>query len=119
STWGGNLVDMVRATQILNIVKEDGLVEHAATTGAYLLAQLHKLAEKHSIVTNVRGRGLLCAFDLPSKAQRDKFIAEGLVENVMFLGCGAQTIRFRPALTIQKEHIDKGVEKMDGILGKL
>ncbi|MEE1883827.1 L-lysine 6-transaminase [Pedobacter flavus] len=116
STWGGNLVDMVRSTQILKIIKEDNLCERAAETGAYLQEQLHKLATKHALISNVRGKGLLCAFDLPSKAQRDTFINKGLEMNVMFLGCGNQTIRFRPSLCIEKQHIDEGIEKMDKIL---
>ncbi len=119
STWGGNLVDMVRSTQILNIIKEDNLCEKAAETGAYLKEQLFTLASKYPAVTNVRGKGLLCAFDLPSKAQRDKFISKGMELNVMFLGCGNQTIRFRPSLCIEKSHIDEGVEKMEIILAEI
>lgn len=116
STWGGNLVDMVRATQILNIVDEDNLCQNAATVGAYLQNHLHELAAKHSKITNVRGSGLLCAFDFPDTKMRDEFISRGLSHNVMFLGCGEKTIRFRPALCIEKQHIDIGAEVMQKIL---
>lgn len=119
STWGGNLVDMVRSTQILNIIKEDNLCEKAEETGKYLIEKLHDLAAQYSIISNVRGRGLLCAFDLESKAMRDNFIKLGMDNNVMFLGCGNQTIRFRPSLCIEKQHIDEGVEKMHIILKAL
>ncbi len=119
STWGGNLVDMVRSTQILNIIEEDKLCENAAIVGEYLQQQLHELASKYDKVTNVRGRGLLSAFDFPNHKMRDEFIAKGMDNNVMFLGCGGNTVRFRPALCIEKHHIDEGVEVMHKLLKNL
>lgn len=116
STWGGNLVDMVRSSQILSIVEEDQLCNNAAEVGQYLQDGLHQLAKKHDKISNVRGRGLLCAFDFPSKEMRNAFIQQGMERNVMFLGCGNQTIRFRPALCIEKKHIDLGLEAMESIL---
>ncbi|RZK44224.1 MAG: L-lysine 6-transaminase [Pedobacter sp.] len=119
STWGGNLVDMVRSTQILQIVADDQLCENARNVGNYLTEQLHTLAQKYDKMSNVRGRGLLASFDFPSKEMRNAFIQKGLENNVMFLGCGNQTIRFRPALIIEKKHIDLGVEVMEKILPNL
>ncbi|TKC56576.1 L-lysine 6-transaminase [Pedobacter hiemivivus] len=119
STWGGNLVDMVRSSQILDIVAEDNLCENARVVGDYLKAGLQELAAKYSIISNVRGKGLLCAFDFADKATRDAFIQKGMQHNVMFLGCGSQTIRFRPALCIEKKHIDEGLAVMNLILPSL
>ncbi|ACU03429.1 L-lysine 6-transaminase [Pedobacter heparinus] len=119
STWGGNLVDMVRSSQILQIVAEDNLCNNAAVVGRYLQEQLEQLAAKYDKMGNVRGKGLLCAFDFASKAMRDAFIQKGMENNVMFLGCGNQTIRFRPALCIEKKHIDEGMAVMERILPAL
>jgi len=119
STWGGNLVDMVRSTQILQIVQEDQLCKHAAEVGLYLKEQLHTLASKYDKISNVRGKGLLCAFDFPGKDMRNAFIQKGMEKNVMFLGCGNQTIRFRPALCIEKQHIDEGIAVMEQVLPSL
>jgi L-lysine 6-transaminase len=119
STWGGNLVDMVRSSQILQIVAEDNLCDNATTVGHYLQESLEKLTTKHDKMSNVRGKGLLCAFDFANKAMRDTFIQKGLENNVMFLGCGSQTIRFRPALCIEKQHIDEGIAVMERILPAL
>ncbi|TKB96808.1 L-lysine 6-transaminase [Pedobacter cryophilus] len=116
STWGGNLVDMVRSSKIMEIVEEDQLCDHAAEVGEYLQSQLLKIAETDERVANVRGRGLLTSFDFPTKDLRDKFVKTGMEQGVMFLGCGNQTIRFRPALIIQKEHIDEGMEVMKKVL---
>ena len=116
STWGGNLVDMVRSTQILQIVEEDNLCDNATNIGNYLKQNLEQLAQKFDSISNVRGKGLLCAFDFPDKEIRNLFIKEGLANNVMFLGCGDRTIRFRPALCIEKQHIDQGLTVMEKIL---
>lgn len=119
STWGGNLVDMVRSTRILEIIEEDHLLDKAANTGAYLQEQVRAIAEQHSSISNVRGRGLLAAFDLPDKATRDAFIQKGMEKNVMFLGCGNQSIRFRPALIIEKTDIDTGLSVLKEVIASL
>jgi L-lysine 6-transaminase len=74
STWGGNLVDMVRATHILRLIEHDGLLAHAARVGGILLDALQELAREHPVISAVRGRGLMIAFDLPTRALRDSFI---------------------------------------------
>lgn len=119
STWGGSLVDMVRATKILEIIQEDNLCDNAAQTGAYLQQELLKISEEYDMISNLRGRGLLTSFDFKNKENRDTFIKKGMDQNVMFLGCGNHTIRFRPALIMDKQHIDEGLNIMKNILCKL
>jgi len=119
STWGGSLVDMVRSSKIMEIIAEDNLCENAAKMGDYLQDRLTEIAEKHPIMTNIRGKGLLTAFDFPGKAIRDSFVDTGLEHNVMFLGCGEKSIRFRPALIIEKNHIDEGLEILEKIVSSL
>ncbi|HEY9559920.1 MAG TPA: L-lysine 6-transaminase [Anseongella sp.] len=116
STWGGNLTDMVRSSKILQIIEEDHLCEKAADVGSYLHDQLLAISERSDKVTNVRGRGLLNAFDLPSASMRNEFIKKGLENQALFLGCGERTIRFRPSLIMQREHIDAGVEIIEKVL---
>ena len=87
--------------------------------GNYLQQQLAELAKRHDKMSNIRGKGLLTAFDFPSKEMRNEFVQKGMEHNVMFLGCGNQTIRFRPALCIEKQHIDLGIEVMEKILPSL
>lgn len=120
STWGGNLVDMVRSSKILEIIEEDNLCANAATVGDYLIERLNDKAKTYpKLVSNVRGRGLLSAFDFPSKQQRDAFVAKGMEMNTMFLGCGNSSIRFRPALILEKQHVDAGMDIMDQVLKTL
>jgi L-lysine 6-transaminase len=118
STWGGSLTDMVRATKILEIISQDKLCANAAYTGSYLQQKLVKISEKYGVINNVRGRGLLTAFDFESGALRNSFMKKGLEKNVLFIGCGDQSIRFRPALIMDTEHIDEGMLIIEDILTK-
>src|SRR3954469_12841554 len=117
STWGGNLTDMVRARRILEVIEGDRLVERAGTTGAFLLQLLHELAGRHEAVTDVRGRGLMCAFTLADKGLRDRVLTQLRdQERVLLLGCGSRSIRFRPALTVSLDELSAGVAALDRVL---
>jgi L-lysine 6-transaminase len=120
STWGGNLTDMVRARRILDVIESDGLVARAAEVGAHLLDRLNALAAKHDSVTEVRGRGLMCAFTMPSAEIRDEVIRRLREdEHVLVLGSGTTSLRVRPALTVTSEEIDRGIDALDRVLSSL
>jgi len=109
STWGGNLVDMVRSARYLEIIEEERLGENAARVGEHLLARLGELqADLPHLVSNSRGRGLMCAFDLPDSALRNRFREEAYRNGLLILASGARSIRFRPALTLSREDCDFG-----------
>ncbi len=120
STWGGNLVDMVRFTIYLEIIDQNNLVELAAENGSYLLGKLESLHEEfQGIVSNVRGRGLFCAFDLEDGKTRDKLLRHIEEEGALALGCGYSSIRFRPHLNINRDEIDLGISMIRKALSKL
>jgi L-lysine 6-transaminase len=109
STWGGNIVDMVRFDRILEVIEEDDLVGNAARTGEHLLGRLRDLADAHEGITNPRGRGLFCAFDLPTTQARNAVRQRAYERGLVILGCGERAIRFRPALTITPDELDEGL----------
>ncbi|SHE65219.1 L-lysine 6-transaminase precursor [Fodinibius roseus] len=109
STWGGNLVDMVRFGRILEVIEEENLVENAAQMGRYLLKNIQGLAEQYEQVANARGKGLFCAIDFPNTEIRDAVIKECFKKKLMILSCGTKTMRFRPPLTVTKQHIDEAI----------
>lgn len=121
STWGGNTVDMVRATRILDIIEEAGLIQHAARAGALLLSLVEELAARHpTLVSNPRGRGLLCAFDAPDSRIRDRVLAELRTgHHVLLLGGGDRGLRFRPSLAVSEDDLRKGVAAVDDVLSGL
>jgi len=110
STWGGNLVDMVRCARYLQIMEEDGLVENAARVGAYFLAGLQRLQAEYPQVTNVRGRGLMLALDLPDTATRNRVRQGCWDRGLAVLTCGPRSLRFRPPLIFSEADVDRALD---------
>ena len=111
STFGGNLVDMVRFQIILEIIEQEKLLENAKTMGEFLLSEMRNLAEEFpAYVTNPRGLGLFAAFDLPSQTERDKVIAGLLKNKLLMLPSGDNAIRFRPHLNVAREDLTTALE---------
>src|SRR5216110_2375134 len=110
STWGGNLTDMVRSRFCLEIVERDHLVENAAARGQELIDGLREIAADEPILSAVRGRGLLVAFDLPDKPAREEFY-HGLFDlGLLAIRSGDHSIRFRPALDLSPETVEAALE---------
>lgn len=120
STWGGNLVDMVRFKRILEIIEEEKLVENCEIVGKHLLNKITEFSNKYpDKVFAPRGLGLFCAFDCKDSAMRDKIFKESMKNGMLVLGCGEKSIRFRPPITVKRENIDAGIEILDKIIMKL
>jgi L-lysine 6-transaminase len=105
STWGGNIVDMVRSTMQMEIIQEDDLISSAKEVGEYFLSRLGNF---HGRVSNIRGRGLMLAFDFDSTEQRNSFLVR-LEEDMLALPCGNKSVRFRPHLTFSKMDVDEAM----------
>ncbi len=118
STWGGNLVDMVRFQRILEVIEEDNLIQNVNETGNYLHQKLTELSEEEEFVTNPRGKGLFCAIDLPNTHARNELLKECKKNRLMILGCGTHSVRFRPPLITTKDHIDSGIDILKKSLKK-
>ena len=107
STFGGSLTDMVRFKIILETIRDFNLLDNAKLNGEYLLNKINALEEEFpAFITNSRGLGLFCAFDLPSPIERDKLVSEMYKNHLMILGSGIKSIRFRPHLTVTESEID-------------
>ncbi|GAA0712754.1 L-lysine 6-transaminase [Dactylosporangium roseum] len=108
STWGGNVLDMLRATRILEIYEQEGLLDNATLMGARLLEGLRTHAERWpALLSAPRGRGLLCAVDVADRERRDRLVALAWQRHgALFLGCGERTLRFRPPLSVTADDID-------------
>ncbi|MGC4113793.1 MAG: aminotransferase class III-fold pyridoxal phosphate-dependent enzyme [Myxococcales bacterium] len=122
STWGGNLVDMVRCIKYLEIMREEKLVENAAAMGEKMVKGLNAMAKKFDCISNVRGRGLFVAFTLESTKQRNAIRQACWDAGLATLSSGPVSIRFRPCLTVTAEEIDKAMgileKAMDKVVGK-
>lgn len=119
STWGGSLTDMVRATRYLEIIEEDKLIPHVQVVGSTLLESLRGFSDEFSsIMSNARGRGLFCAFDMKDAETRNTFRKHCMESGLIILGCGDHSIRFRPPLTLSHNELQQGLSIIHDSLKK-
>ena len=120
STWGGNLTDMVRSQRYFEVIEEEKLVDNAAKVGDWFLGELQGFHEAFpELVTNVRGRGLMAAFDLPSGEVRDKALEAFMERDVMVLSSGHRSARFRPPLNLSMDEAAEAIRRMEPALKSL
>ena len=112
STWGGNLVDMVRARRFIEIIEAENLAENIAQRGKQLIVGLRALAAEHGGISNVRGIGSLCAFTLENSAAQKQMLSDLFDKDMMALACGAESIRFRLPLVISESEVDEMLSRI-------
>ncbi|MBD3210773.1 aminotransferase class III-fold pyridoxal phosphate-dependent enzyme [Candidatus Micrarchaeota archaeon] len=107
STWGGgHTIDLAMGMKTIEIIKKQKLLERNRRMGGYLLSGLKDIEG----IQNQRGRGMMLAFDMPTRKRRDDVIIECARNGLLLLGCGTQGIRVIPPFVIEKEEIDEGLE---------
>jgi L-lysine 6-transaminase len=120
STWGGNLTDMVRSQRYFEIIDEEKLVANAATVGDYFQQGLLRLADQFpELISNVRGRGLMTALDLPAGDVRDNAIKAMEANDLLVLSSGHRSVRFRPPLNLSTDEADEGIRRMEKSLQQI
>ena len=118
STWGGNLTDMVRAARYIEVIADENLLDNVVARGAQAVERLAALQARHADqIRNVRGRGLLIAFDLVRSDLRPTLLSQAFSHGLLVLGCGTGSVRLRPALNVTAAEIDEAVDLLDRALG--
>lgn len=113
STFGGNLVDMVRARRIFEVMEEQDLLAGVRRVGATFLGGLQDLCvEFPALLSGARGRGFLLAIDLPDGASRNRAVAACREAGLFVFGCGERSVRFRPALTFDLDLAAEAVRRL-------
>ncbi|OGQ05934.1 MAG: L-lysine 6-transaminase [Deltaproteobacteria bacterium RIFCSPLOWO2_01_44_7] len=116
STFGGNLVDMVRATRYIEIIKEYGLLKNIRERGGQFLKGFIQLSHTYPL-TNIRGLGGILAFDVPSEEVRQKILRTAIErERLLILPSGKRSVRFRPSLSITKAEVEEGLQRLEKTL---
>jgi 4-aminobutyrate aminotransferase len=118
STFGGNPLSCVAAAAVLEIVKEEKLLDNANKQGAHALKRLEELKERTEIVGDVRGKGLMIGVELvedkeskkPAAQKAAQVILRAWKRGVAVVTCGASTLRIAPPLTIQREMLDSALD---------
>ncbi|HET6781262.1 MAG TPA: acetylornithine transaminase [bacterium] len=115
STFGGNFLATAAALAVVTTIERDGLVRHAAELGAYLVDQLRALARKHSVITEVRGLGLMIAVELSTETGPE--IVDAARERGLLLNAvQPNTLRLVPPLVITRQDVDEAVQILDATL---
>lgn len=110
STYGGSPVACAAGLATLEVIQREGLVEHAATVGETLLAELRDLHAQHpGLVTDVRGTGLMIGVEFASPAQAEAVQHACFERGLLVLECGERTIRMSPPLVITPEQVQTGL----------
>ena len=111
---------MVRSQRYFEVIDEENLVDNAANVGAYFVGELQRFAEEFpNVVSNVRGRGLMAAFDLSSGEVRDAALKTFMANDVMALSSGHRSARFRPPLNLSMDEAAEGIKRMEKALQEL
>jgi 4-aminobutyrate aminotransferase len=126
STFGGNPVAVAASLATIEML-EAGLVANAAAMGEYLIGELRSLMDKHEIIGDVRGKGLMIGIELvkdrqtkePHPAALQQVETECFKRGLITLGCGISTIRLSPPLIIDREQCDFAIKTIDQALGKV
>lgn len=117
STWGGgHVLDMANGIATLQTIKRDNLLIKNTQHGSYVRKGLREIALKNAAVQNIRGLGLMNAFDLPSKKMRDDLVLQLLKQGVVVLGCGKMGIRILPPYVVEKRELDLFLAELEKAL---
>jgi 4-aminobutyrate aminotransferase len=118
STFGGNPLSCVAASAVIDVIREDGLLQNAVGQGAYIMRRLDELKEQSEIVGDVRGKGLMIGMEIienketrkPAPKKAKEIMMRSWKRGVAVITCGVSTIRIAPPLSITRELVDSALE---------
>ncbi|MDT3381638.1 aspartate aminotransferase family protein [Labrys neptuniae] len=129
NTFGGNPVAAAAGLAVLDVIREEGLIENARDVGRYLRDSLREIANRHLAIGEVRGAGLFIGLefvtDRESKTpapETASAMINGLRERGVLIGAAGaygNTLKIRPPLCFRREHADTFVDHCDAVLGQI
>ncbi len=120
STFGGNPVSIAAALATMNVLEREAIT-NAAQVGEYMMQRMKPWVEKHPLVGDVRGRGLMIGVEItrdkkaktPASDLRDKIVESAFERGVLFLGAGESSVRLSPPLIVSREQADIAMNVLD------
>lgn len=116
STFGGNPLSCAAGIGAIDALTEDRLVENADKNGKLFREGLERLKEKHKIIREIRGKGLMIGVEM--KFEVKDILFDGIANNLLLLYSGKNILRLLPPLVISESDINKALETLDAILTK-
>jgi 4-aminobutyrate aminotransferase len=123
NTFGGNPLCCAAALATLDLV-EGGYVRNAAEVGRYFRRRLRELQARHTVIGEVRGKGLMIGMELvtdtvskaPAKELCDRVVNRAFHNGLLLLSCGVSTLRFMPPLVVTREHVSEALTILEASL---
>ena len=116
STFGGNPLSCAAGIATIQALTQDGLVNNAAKVGQIFREGLEKLKQKHGIIRDVRGKGMMIGVEM--KFEVKDILMDGIAEGVLLLYSGRNILRFLPPLVMTESQITKVLEVLDRLFTK-
>jgi acetylornithine aminotransferase/acetylornithine/N-succinyldiaminopimelate aminotransferase len=115
TTFGGGPLACAVASAVIDYIEENDLLAHVVEIGDYFQAELTKLAERHSYIVDVRGKGLMIAAELNS-AELGKLAVTEMLKHHVVINCTSDTVlRFLPPFVFEREHVDTTIAALDKV----
>jgi len=114
STFGGNPLAMAAALASGETILSDGILENCKKMGAYFLKRLEELRSRHSVIREVRGKGLIIGLELATGG--DEIVRKCMDKGVLINCIGGSILRFVPPLIITESDVDRAIDVLDGVM---
>jgi len=126
STFGGNPVAIAAALASMDVIEREGL-QNAATVGEKMKQRMSAWVQKHPMVGDVRGEGLMLAVEIvrdkqskmPVSKERDRIVELAFENGVLLLGCGETSIRLSPPLIVGQPQGDYALDVLEKCIGQV
>lgn len=116
TTYGGNPLACAAAAATIDVLEQENLPERARVEGEYFISRLNELRDRHKIIREVRGRGLMIGVE--ARFEVLDLILGSLEKGILVLDAGRNVLRFLPPLVITRSHIDRTIEVLDEVIGE-
>ena len=121
STFGGNPICIAAALATLDVIEREDLMGNATEVGNHMLKRMATWPQKHRLVGDVRGRGLMIGVEIVKDKttreygaqERDRIVELAFERGILFLGCGPSTVRIAPPLIVTKDEADVAIDVLD------
>ncbi|HDI02042.1 MAG TPA: aminotransferase class III-fold pyridoxal phosphate-dependent enzyme, partial [Ignisphaera sp.] len=124
STFGGNPIACRVGVEVINIIKEEKLLENATRVGEYIMKKFNELKDELEIIGDVRGKGLMIGVELvrnkdtkePARKELAKILEKAFKSGILVIGAGLSALRFSPPLNIPIELVEKALDILERII---
>ncbi|XP_033735756.1 4-aminobutyrate aminotransferase, mitochondrial-like [Pecten maximus] len=120
NTWLGDPSKLIFLEEVVNLIKEDDLLDRVEDTGSHLLSGLHDVQDRFpGLLSKARGVGTYCSIDVKDADTRDIILHRLRRKGINLGSCGSSSIRFRPTLLLCRSHVDIFMDIFDSVISEL